>query len=312
MRCLALGASTGPARGSEEVTGLRSRIAGAPITWGVCEVPGWGLQLEPERVLAEMQQIGLQATELGPRGFLPDDPPSLHTALTEHRLRLVGGFLPLVLHDPARRRSALAKAEASIRQLAAAEAEVLVLGAGTGKVGYESPGALDSRGWRHLADTVAAIEDLAAPSGLVVTLHPHHGTMVQSPEQTEHLLGASSVALCLDTGHFLLGGGDPVALAKEAPRRISHVHLKDVDRDLVEQVRGGRLSYYDAVRAGMYRPLGEGEAEIATVVAALEAHEYQGWYVLEQDTVLDQYPPTGEGPMLAADHSARYLESLSE
>ena len=277
----------------------------------MCEVPGWGLQLDPERVLAEMQQVGLQATELGPRGFLPEDPSSLRAILTAHRLRLVGGFLPLVLHDPKRRRLALAEAERSIRQLAAAEAEVLVLGAVIGKSGYESPAALDSRGWRHLVDTIAAVEDLAAQSGLVVTVHPHYGTMVQSPEQTEHLLGASSVALCLDTGHYLVGGGDPVALAKEASGRISHVHLKDVNWDLVEQVRVGRRSYYDAVQAGMYRPLGEGEAEVATMVAVLEAHGYRGWYVLEQDIVLDQYPEIGGGPKVAADRSARFLESLS-
>lgn len=293
------------------MTGLRSRMAGAPITWGVCEVPGWGLQLAPERVLAEMQEVGLQATELGPRGFLPEGASSLRGILTEHRLRLVGGFLPLVLHDPEQRHLALAEAEASIRQLAAAEAEVLVLGAVTGKSGYESPGALDSREWRYLSDSIAAVEDLAAQSGLIVTLHPHHGTMVQSREQIEYLLGATNVALCLDTGHFLLGGGDPVKLAEEAAGRVSHVHLKDVTRDLVEQVRVGRLSYHDAVRAGMYRPLGEGEAEIGTVVAVLEAHGYRGWYVLEQDTILDQYPEAGEGPKRAAARSARFLESLS-
>lgn len=292
------------------MTVLRSRIAGAPITWGVCEVSGWGLQLSPERVMAEMHQVGLQATELGPKGFLPEDPPSLRGILRKHRLRLVGGFLPLVLHDPERRRLALAQSEASISQLSAAGAEVLVLGAVTGKTGYESSGDLDSSGWRHLAHTVAAVEDLAAQSGLTVTLHPHHGTMVQTPEQTEHLLEASSVALCLDTGHYLVGGGDPVALAKEAPGRISHTHLKDVARDLAEQVRAGHLSYHDAVRAGMYRPLGEGDVEIATIVAVLEANRYRGWYVLEQDTVLDHDPNIGGGPMVGAARGVRFLESL--
>ena len=258
-----------------------------------------------------MVEVGLQATELGPRGFLPEDPPSLRGILTEHRLRLVGGFLPLVLHDPDHRRASLAKAEVSILQLSAAGAEVLVLGAATGKPGYESPGSLDAAGWRRVVDTISAVEDLAAQSGLVVTLHPHHGTLVETPEQTEHLLEASSVALCLDTGHYVVGGGDPLALAKEAPGRIAHVHLKDVNRDLVEQVRSGRLSYYDAVRAGMYRPLGEGDAEIGNVVAVLEAHGYRGWYVLEQDTVLDHDPQIGSGPMADAALSVRSLESVA-
>jgi inosose dehydratase len=82
-----------------------TRIAGAPISWGVCEVPGWGYQLGPDRVLAEMRQVGLTATELGPDGFLPAQPDAMTRVLDHHGLRAVGGFTPLLLHvaahDPA-------------------------------------------------------------------------------------------------------------------------------------------------------------------------------------------------------------------
>lgn len=290
---------------------LRSRIAGAPITWGVCEVPGWGLQLSPGRVLAEMNAVGLRACEQGPAGFLPDEPAALREILSKHGLRLVGGFLALVLHDPKCRSLSVALAETSINLLAAAGAEVLALAAETGEEGYESFPVLDSEQWRHLVDAVAAIEVLAARAGLIVTLHPHFGTMVQSSVQTSHLLEASTVSLCLDTGHYLVGGGDPVALVKEAPGRIAHVHLKDVAQDLADQLRAGRLSYHDAVRGGLYRPLGEGDVEIVAIVEALEANGYRGWYVIEQDTVLDRDPPIGGGPMLAAARSVRFLDSLS-
>ena len=75
-----------------------ARIAGAPISWGVCEVPGWGYQLGPDRVLAEMGQVGLTATELGPDGFLPAQPDAMTRVLDHHGLRAVGGFTPLLLH----------------------------------------------------------------------------------------------------------------------------------------------------------------------------------------------------------------------
>src|SRR3954464_9933085 len=78
----------------------RARLAGAPISWGVCEVPGWGRQLAPERVLAEMAELGLRATELGPTGYLPHDPGAVRDLLGRHDLTLVGGFVPLVLHEP--------------------------------------------------------------------------------------------------------------------------------------------------------------------------------------------------------------------
>ena len=119
----------------------RVRLAGAPISWGVCEVPGWGLQLPPERVLGEMAGLGLTATELGPLGWLPRDPGALRERLDAHGLALVGGFVPLVLHEPALG-DARAAAEDAARGLAAAGAEVFVC-ALVADAGWSAPPALD-------------------------------------------------------------------------------------------------------------------------------------------------------------------------
>src|SRR4051812_49925748 len=77
---------------------MGDRIAGAPISWGVSEVPGWGYQLPPERVLHEMREVGLAATELGPEGFLPPEPDAMAHVLEQHHLRAIGGFTPPLLH----------------------------------------------------------------------------------------------------------------------------------------------------------------------------------------------------------------------
>jgi len=123
------------------------------------------------------------------------------------------------------------------------------------------------------------------------------------------VLDGSGISLCLDTGHLLIGGTDPAQLAREAPGRIVHAHLKDVDAGLAARVRAGGIGYAAAVAAGLYRPLGCGDADIAGTVGALEAAGYQGWYVLEQDTVL-----TGEQSSATAladvTTSLRYLASL--
>jgi inosose dehydratase len=293
------------------VTGLMDRVAGAPISWGVCEVPGWGHQLEPERVLGEMARIGLSATELGPAGFLPPVPDRLRDVLRPHRLRLVAGFVPATLHLEERTEEELARVARSADLLAAAGADVLVLAASTGEAGYEAPAELDRGAWASLVEGIDRAIDAASERGLTPALHPHRGTVIERPHHVERLLETSSVALCLDTGHLVVGGADPVEVAREAAGRVAHVHLKDVSSALAEQVRTGRLGYHDAVKLGMYRPLGGGDVDVGTIVDVLEGAGYRGWYVLEQDAVLMSRPDDGSGPMRDVATSVAFLERIA-
>ena len=109
---------------------------------------------------------------------------------------------------------------------------------------------------------------LAGEYGVRAVLHHHVGTMVETGEEVQRVLEGSGVPLCLDTGHLLIGGSDPAELARQAPGRIAHAHLKDVDSAMAAQVRSGDLTYTQAVREGMYRPLGRGDVDIAAIVGA--------------------------------------------
>jgi inosose dehydratase len=60
----------------------------------------------------------------------------------------------------------------------------------------------------------------------------------------------------------------------------------------------------------MYRPLGTGDVDIAGIVQTLEAHGYDGWYVMEQDTVLDAEPTQNGGPLADVEVSVAFLRSL--
>ena len=283
------------------------RIAGAPISWGVCEVPGWGYQLTPERVLAEMREVGLSATEFGPDGFLPADPQQMATVLADHHLTAVGGFVPVVMyrpdHDP------VPDIERIIPGFLAAHGSTMVLSADSGLTGYDSRPELDEQGWATLLGNLDRVTALAAEHGITAVLHPHVGTMVENPADVRHVLEGSSISLCLDTGHLLIGGTDPAELTRQAPERVAHTHLKDVDNSIAEKVRSGRLTYTDAVRAGLYRPLGTGDVDVESILTTLRQHDYQGWFVLEQDTILTA-EPTGEGPVGDVRTSADYVRSL--
>lgn len=283
------------------------RIAGAPISWGVCEVPGWGHQLSADRVLAEMRDVGLSATELGPDGFLPSDPEQLKALLASNGLRCVGIFVPVLLHDEGH--DPVPDITGPLDALIASGADVLVLAAATGAEGYDSRPALDERQWATLLANLDRLADAAAERGVLAVLHPHVGTMVETRSDVDRVLEGANIKLCLDTGHLLIGGTDPLALTVQVPDRIAHAHLKDVDARLAAQVQAGELTYTEAVRQGMYTPLGQGDVDIAGIVTALRANGFDGWFVLEQDTILDG-EPADEGPVRDVRNSVAFMQDV--
>lgn len=283
------------------------RIAGAPISWGVCEVPGWGHQLDADRVLAEMRDVGLSATELGPDGFLPSEPDELTALLASNGLSCVGIFVPVLLHDADH--DPLADIAGPLDSLIACGADVLVLAAATGADGYDSRPTLNDSQWATLLANLDRLADAAVERGVLAVLHPHVGTMVEARSDVDRVLQGASIKLCLDTGHLLIGGTDPLALTLQVPSRIAHAHLKDVDASLAARVQAGELTYTEAVRKGMYTPLGEGDVDIAGIVTALRANGFDGWFVMEQDTILDG-EPADEGPVRDVRTSVAYMHDV--
>lgn len=285
------------------------KIAGAPISWGVCEVPDWGYQMDPARVLAEMKEVGLSATEFGPQGWLPETPAERARALTPYGLDAVGAFVPVVLHDVDH--DPVPEVDGELDSFEAAGGDVLVLSASSGQDGYDDRLQLDDLGWRTMFANLDRLTELAASRGIKASLHPHVGTMVEKKGEVLRVLEGSKIPLCLDTGHLLIGGTDPAELVATYADRINHVHAKDVRVELARRVQSGELTYTEAVRAGIYVPLGTGDVDFTTIISALEGAGFDGWYVLEQDTIL-QTEPVDDGPVKDVRTSLAYLQSLAQ
>ena len=213
----------------------------------------------------------------------------------------------MVLHQPAH--DPAPGIERLLDGYEAAHAGTLVLSAATGRDGYDARPDLDEAGWQTLLTNLDRLTVLATGRGVRAVLHPHVGTMVERGDEVQRVLDGSAIALCLDTGHLLIGGTDPAELTRQAPDRIAHTHFKDVNDQLAAQVRSGRLTYTEAVGSGMYRPLGHGDVDFAAIVGYLRSRGYGGWYVLEQDTILTE-EPRGEGPVADVRDSADYLRTL--
>jgi inosose dehydratase len=256
-------------------------------------------------VLAEMRDVGLSATELGPEGFLPSDPAELTALLESYGLGCVGQFAPVVCHDADH--DPVPDIAGSLDSLVASGGSVLVLAAATGADGYDARPTLDDGQWATLLANLDRLAAAASERGVLAVLHPHVGTMVETREEVDRVLDGSTIRLCLDTGHLLIGGTDPLQLAREVPGRIAHAHLKDVDAGLAADVQAGTLAYTEAVRRGIYTPLGHGDVDIAGIVTALLSNGYDGWFVMEQDTILDA-EPADEGPLRDVRASVAFMQ----
>ncbi len=286
----------------------KARIATAPISWGVCEVPGWGPMLPAPRVLREVRSLGIDAIELGAPGFLPTDAPGIRAVLAEHGVEMVGGFVPVVLHDESVRAETLRGANESAQLLAAAGSSVFV-SAIVVDADWAPRYELSDTEWTHLLDMLGELDVLCAAHGLRHVVHPHVGTLVETASDVQTVLDRTSVSFCLDTGHLAIGGYDPVEFATNYADRVGHVHFKDVDLAIAAKLRSGELSLMDATLAGMFRSLGEGDVDIAAVIRQLLDADFAGWFVLEQDISIEGEPPVeGTGPVEDVGVSLAFLQ----
>jgi inosose dehydratase len=262
------------------------RLATGPVTWGVdfADSPGnppW------EHVLDEIAASGVGALELGPVGYLPEEPAALRAALDTRGLTAVGSFVFDDFHDPSRGHELAAATERAARAIAAAGGTVLLLIDRPGPERAATAGRsldarrLDDREWTVMLDAIRRCADIAEGQGLRPAFHPHAGSYVEYEDEIERLLDDCDVDLCLDTGHAAYAGIEPDrALVAYGPR-LAHVHLKDVRAGVVEQ----GLGFWAALAAGVFCPLGEGAVDLPAVLAALGDIGYEGYATIEQDRV---------------------------
>ncbi len=290
---------------------MRLLLANAPVSWGVMEVEGWSPPLEYTEFLDQLRQAGYEGTELGPYGYMPPDAEELGGQLKRRSLTLISAFVPLPLKQT---QLDLEPLNAAGRLLSALGARHLVLAdalwpereAVAGRVPAGSV-HLSDREWETVAANTRAACQAAAELGLRCVFHHHAGTYIESPEEIARLLALTDVGLCLDTGHYVYGGGDPVEAVKQFGPRVEYLHFKDVNPARLEDVRRRRLGFLDGVRAGVFCELGQGCVRFPDLLAELDRIGYDGWAVVEQD--IDPGGGQPGKPFDSAVASRRYLRA---
>jgi len=292
------------------VSTFLDRIAAAPISWGICEAPGWGLQLPVDRVLGEAQSLGIPAFEQGALGWLPTDPAEQQSKLREYGMQLLGGFVPLVLHDASVRDDQFAEADRVASAMSAAGGRYFISAPVPALDDWHHL-ALSKDEWSELLTNIDKIGQICSRHGLEQALHPHVDTIIETAADFDRFIEGCSAKFCFDTGHLTIGGADVRSIANNHFDRIALVHLKDVDEHAMRRERSGELDLMGATQAGLFPSLGDGIVPLGEIVTILEDRGYDGWYVMETDVALTNgEPPLGEGPVHGVERSLSYLRSL--
>ena len=272
---------------------MNIKVGNAPVSWGVMEVADWGEQIPYGKVLDEIAAAGYAGTELGPFGYFPTEPNDLSAELSSRELQLVASFVPIPLAHSDRHDAGYQEAIKIAHLLAQTGAHLIVLAdemstarmAVSGRVDESRDGMTDSQ-WKAAADILERIGEACSELGLRAVFHHHAGTFVETPKEIARLCESTDpdlLGLCLDTGHYFFGGGDPVEAVCAYGTRIRHLHLKDVKLQTLEAARRDGIGFLEAVRRGVFCELGEGAIDLKKIIQDLSAAGYSDWAIVEQD-----------------------------
>ncbi|MGI8999845.1 MAG: sugar phosphate isomerase/epimerase family protein [Candidatus Limnocylindria bacterium] len=279
-------------------------IGYVPIVWNNADLFDLAPETAAGAVLDEIARLGYAGTQFG-RGFPEGD--ELRATLGEHNLRFAELYSAVSAGPDGLAADAAETAHRDLRRLVAAGGEVLVVavdGGGereswSGRVADGAP-QWKAAAFQGLADLLAELV-AAAPDGVNVAFHPHTATWVEAPDEVEALaarLPDTGAGLCLDVGHYLVGGGEPVRAIRHYGSLVTHVHLKDVDPSVLTRLRSREIDGFNAaVRERIFTELGNGALDLHGVLAMLDAIEYRGWLMVEQDS---SWLPPGEAAAVGA------------
>ncbi|MCH7409453.1 sugar phosphate isomerase/epimerase [Belliella sp. DSM 111904] len=295
------------------------KIANAPCSWGALEFDLEGDSKGYNEVLDEMKTSGYVGSELGDLGFMPSEPDELKSVIKNFDFWIPGAFVPVALADEEEHAAGLAKALKVAKLLVEAgfNDAFIVLADENGSVPERTLNAgrisehmgLSEEEWLVFAKGADLIAQKVKDTyGLRTVFHHHCAGYIETSSEIDRLMKLTNpdvLGLCLDMGHCMYGGGNPVDILNKHYDRIWHVHFKDYNPSIGEQSKLQNWDYFDAVKAGVFCKLGEGAVDFEEIVGILKTKDYSGWIVVEQDVL-----PGMGSPLACAIHNREYIKKL--
>ncbi len=291
------------------------KIGNAPCSWGVefaddARNPSW------QSVLKDCAAAGYKGIELGPVGFMPEDPDVLGPALEAQKLELIAGVVFRPFHDPEAWNDVLDGAHRTCAALKAHGAEHFVLIDSIAAARAPTAGRpaeavqMDDAQWKSFVKRISTVAKIGRDEyGLIPEMHPHAGGFIDFEPEVERLLAevdSNLLKLCIDTGHCTYAGFDPVAFMQRHMDRITYVHFKSTDAAVKAAAVKHRTGFYDACGQGIFCNLADGEVDFPAVKKLLDNAGFSGWCTIEQDCD----PTLDPDPLRDARLNREYLQSI--
>jgi inosose dehydratase len=298
------------------------RVANAPVSFGVFELTVGRLPNLPgsEDILDAVAGAGYEGIDLGPLGYLGNH-GELRVGLESRGLGLAGGWVQMRFSEREGFEQDLRLLDRTLDVFSAvgdagleppkptlADAGSPARAANPGR-GKDLPEiGLDAAGWTRLGEGVKRAAERCRDEGFEPTFHHHACTHVEAPHEIERLLELTDTGLCLDTGHLLLGGGDPVQALRDWGDRINHLHVKDVRLEVLRKVIADRAGMEAVWSRGTFCELGTGDVDIEGFLSLVKRGGFSGWLVVEQDRIPGPDETVGEATE-AQSRNRRFLEA---
>ena len=295
------------------------KIANAPVSWGVLEFDLAGNSPGFRQVLKEMHETGYEGTELGDWGFMPTEGKQLASELHKFQLSLLAAFVPVAFSDPNAHSGGetISLRTAYLLEFVTGKSAFIVLSDANGQNPVRTLNAgriraeqsLKNVEWESFIEGTQRIaRTIKEQTGLKTVFHNHCAGFVETPEELDKFMSLTDpelIGLCLDTGHYCFGGGDPLSAVKQYSDRIWHIHFKDCKADVAALSRSMGWDYFESVRQGLFCELGQGEVDFPAILNELKKSKYNGWIVAEQDVL-----PGMGSPKESAQRNRDYLRSI--
>lgn len=280
--------------GSSEIS-----LANAPVSYGAFEVT---VGIDPNTpdgiaILDEVSSAGYAGIDLGPVGYLGLG-KDLGLRLADRNLGLAGAYLEFPFADAEKLSATIKDLDAMLDTFDAVSPYIRgpqprpTIADNGNEYRHANPGSgkrhpasgHDDTTWELFGEGLRRVVDRCRARGYEPTFHNETGTFVEAPEEIEKMLSVSDVGWCLDTGHFLIGGGEPVSALNKWFSRINHIHIKDVTLDLFEKIVADKAPTTAIWDREIFPILGQGNLKLEELVETMHKLGFKGWAVVEQDT----------------------------